>query len=131
MKYFVTGLLLWFIALLPRSAESAEETYHIITFQAGMKAAMKGDGKWKTCSDYFAAVETGSGKVIHFTFEKSPSSTIFAFTKIDRVIVSIQKNVTTPTVIVLEDRVDAKFILKMNVEDYKAGLPCLTKVVGA
>ncbi|MFA6519602.1 MAG: hypothetical protein WCT41_02145 [Candidatus Paceibacterota bacterium] len=130
MRYFVLGLLLWFVVLMPSSAESAEETHRIVSLATGIKDAMKNNEYWKSCGDYFAAGESTEGKIVHFIFERSMlgySRETSAFVTMDRVVVSIDKKLKTPMVIILNGRMDTPFILKMNVEDYKAGLPCLAK----
>jgi hypothetical protein len=56
------------------------------------------------------------------------SSTIFAFTKADRISVLVKKNVATPMVTTLENRFDVQFVLEMDAEHYKIGLPCLARI---
>jgi hypothetical protein len=131
MRYFVIGLLLWFTALLPGSAESAEKNEHrIITFKASLREAMQKDPDWKMCGNYFAKTEIAKDKILHFAFEKGPPgnlTTVFTFTMLERVIVSIKEKVATPRVTVKGEGLLTEFFLVMNVKDYKTALPCLTR----
>lgn len=130
MKCFVLGLLLGFAVMMPGSAESAEETHRIVSLATGIKDAMKNGEYWKSCGDYFAAGESDDQKIVHFIFERSllgHSRETSAFVTMDRVIVSVDKKMKTPMLIIRDTRRDALFILKMNAEDYRAGLPCLSK----
>lgn len=130
MKSFVIGLLLLVSFIVSNQAESSEEKdYRIVTFREGVREAMEADGDWKTCGNYFAAVETTSGKLVHFAFEKDSNdhvSTILSFATLNRIVVSIDGKATIPTVTVRGGKRNARFAIKMNVEDYKVGLPCLT-----
>src|SRR3989344_2715338 len=128
-KHVVLGFVLWFALTLPGSAESADGTYRIITFQSDVKKEIENDDSWKVCGDYFSSAESTVGKIVHFTFERVLSgklSAVFAFGPIDRVIVSIDKKVSSPVVTIHGVWV----ILKMNAKDYKAGLPCLANGIG-
>lgn len=131
MRYFVIGLLLWFTATLSGSAQSAENNEHrIVTFRAGVKEAMKKDPDWKLCGDYFAETEIAKDKIVHFAFEKGPPgkiTTVFTFTMLDRVFVSINEKVATPLVMLRGKGPGTEFFLVMNVSDYKTALPCLAK----
>lgn len=129
MKLILLGMLFWFALYLPGSAESADGTYRIITFQSGVKEGIKNDDSWKVCGDYFSSAESTVGKIVHFTFERVSSgklSAVFAFGPIDRIIVSIDKKVSSPVVTIRGVWV----VLKMNAKDYKAALPCLANGIG-
>lgn len=130
LKNVVLGMLFWFALTLPGSAESAEVVYRIVTFKVDLKEAMKDDEHWKACGDYFAYAESEEGKIIHFNFERKSAgklSTVFAFSKIERVVVTIEERARVPTVSIVGNRPDALFLISMNVKDYMSGLPCLAK----
>lgn len=123
------GSLLLFIALvISHAAEGAEEMYRVITFSTDIKEALKGNEHWKACGDYFASAESADGKIIQFTIEKvmfGRRARVFAFSKIDQVIVSVNDQLTAPIVVILENRPGIRFVLWMNRADFKEGLPCL------
>lgn len=128
MKSIVIGLLLWFMLTLSGSAESAGEMYRVVTFKSGVKNALKSGGIWKACGAYFAATESTGGKIVHFSFERrlgGKLSTVFAFSKVDRITVSIDEKSRAPSVGIIGDIHGTKFVLKMNSKDYTDGLPCL------
>jgi hypothetical protein len=123
MKYFVLGVLLWFIALLPSSASAQGIGHRILPFKTDSEAA-KTDENWKACGGYFASIETADGKIVYFTFEKGLPDKLsvgIIFTTIDQVVVSINEKAATPLVATM----GAKFFIVMNMQDYRIGLPCL------
>ena len=129
MKCFITGLLLWFTITLPSSVRGAEAMeYRLLTFKDELKTAVKDDATWKICGDYFAASDSTEGKIVHFISERMVAeqlATTLSFVTIDRIIVSIEKEATTPTVSILWRGWNTRFVLKMNAKEYEAGLPCI------
>ena len=130
MRFFITGLLLWFTITLPGSARSADEgAYPIVTLGVDTKAAARNNGaNWKVCGDYFAAGESTEGKVVHFTFERGAPERVtrtFTFVTIDRISISVEEKVTAPVVAILWNGWNTRFVLKMNAKEYEAGLPCI------
>ena len=132
MKLIILGFVLWFALYLPGSAESAEGVYKVVAIKGSLKKAMDGDDYWKACGNYFAAAESTDGKIIYFNFEKRSGgklSRVLAFSRIERVIISIEERVRIPVVSIIGNVRDALFVLSMNATDYKAGLPCLANGV--
>mgnify|MGYP001578385969 len=130
MKLIILGFVLWFALYLPGSAESAEGVYKVVAIKGSLKKAMDGDDYWKACGNYFAAAESTDGKIIYFNFERKSAgklSTVFAFSKIDSVIISIDERVRTPVVDIVGNSREMMFLISMNSRDYKTGLPCLAK----
>ena len=128
MKYIVLGFVLWFALYMPSSADSAEGAYRIVTLKE--KAAASNDAHWRACGNYFASAESTEGKIVHFNFEKRSAgklSVVFAFSKIDSIIISIDERVRTPVVDIVGNRREMMFLISINSMDYKAGLPCLAK----
>lgn len=128
MKHVCLGILLWFTLFLPGSARGAEEAYQLLAFEAGLKQAMKDDGHWEACGEYFAAVETTEGKVVHFHFERVPpgiAPRVFVFLRVGHVNVSISESAAAPLVVVKSGYGGTWFLLRMKVADYKVALPCL------
>jgi len=129
-------LFFWTTPVLPdtlRPLEGVGNTEHrVVTLTMGLKEVLQKDPSWKMCGNYFARKENGEDKVILFLFEKGPAGglpevALSAFTAVDGMSVSINKGVRFPTVFVLDSGWDRKFFIKMNLEDYKTGLPCFGK----
>lgn len=131
MRLTSLGFTLLFSFALMGSAESAEGVYRIVSLSE--KHATISGMYWRACGDYFAAADSTEGKIIHFNFEKrsaGKSSTVFAFSRIDRVVVSVREGATAPTVAIMGTKRGAQFLIMMNAADYKTGLPCLANGTG-
>ncbi len=129
---FVIGLLLCLAPIISSAGDISSQEYRLVTFEPNLKKALQDDPKWKLCGKYFAEQKATGGRIVHFAFEKgsfSGPSTSFIFTMNDQITVSIDKEATTPMVIVQERGRRVKFTLVMNAADYKVGLPCLARGV--
>jgi hypothetical protein len=123
LKLFIVGLLLGFVVMMPGSASAQGIGHRILPFKTGVEAT-KTDENWKRCGNYFATIETTSGKIVYFTFEKELSDKLsvgLIFTTVDQIVVSINEKAATPLVATM----GAKFFIVMNMQDYRVGLPCL------
>lgn len=130
MRYFVIGFIAWVMLALPGSAKSAEEIgfYRVATVSKTMKETLQSGGFWAMCGSYFAGLEMPAGKIIFFSFEGSSADMMsFAFTNIELVTIEISKKAGPPTVVMLGDKRNRQYVLQMTLEDYKMGLPCLSK----
>ena len=131
MKLILLGMMLWFALTLPGSAESAEGVYKLISLKE--RYATISDTNWKVCGEYFAAAESTEGKVVHFNFEKKSAgklSIVFAFSKIEDVVVLTKNGTATPTVAIMGTKRRMQFTVILTAEDYKPALPCLANGVG-
>ncbi|MDP2655127.1 MAG: hypothetical protein Q8P17_01015 [bacterium] len=131
MKLILLGFVLWFALTLPSSAESAEGVYQLVSLKE--RHAKISDIHWKACGEYFAAAESTEGKVVHFNFKKKSAgklSVVFAFSKIEDVVVLTKKGTTIPTVAIMGTKRRMQFAISLTAEDYKASLPCLANGVG-
>ena len=91
------------------------------------------DIHWKVCGEYFAVAESTDGKVVHFNFEKKSAgklSIVFAFSKIEDVVVLTKKGTAIPTVAIIGTKRRMQFAVILTAEDYKTALPCLANGVG-
>lgn len=136
IKLILIGFMLGIASTIPNKARSEEEVaYRIATLKGKVKKALrKGDPFWKACGNYFAKAETRNGKIVHFTFKKrSPGglNTVFAFATANRLTISINEKLATPSVVILGDERTGRFILRMNMRQYRAGLPCLASGIKA
>src|SRR3989344_6411320 len=130
MKLVLLGMMLWFALTLPDSAESAEGVYQLVSLKE--RYATISDTNWKVCGEYFAVAESTDGKVVHFNFEKKSAgklSIVFAFSKIEDVVVLIKKRMTIPTVAIIGTKRRMQFAISLTAEDYKTSLPCLANGV--
>src|SRR3989344_5834313 len=131
MKYAVLGFVLWFALYLTGSAESAESVeYRIVQIEAGTIIMVARDQQWKVCSDYFYAVETPNGKKVYFHIEtetngKMEKKPIYA--PIGQVKFEPEVNKSEPSLSFSRSGSTILYVLRMNVTDYVAGLPCLAK----
>lgn len=131
LSFFVIGLAFWLMVAFSGPARSADEMgYKLVGLNQSVRKAIGSDSDWKACGNYFAAGESTEGKIVHFIVERKlygyPFKT-FIFVTTDHLIVSIERKVAAPVVIVLKDRPSTQYILRMNAKDYVAGLPCLAK----
>ncbi len=127
MKFIIIGFLLWFTLTLPSSARAGGNEYPIVTLGDTKATAKK---EWRVCGSYFAAGESTVGKMVYFAFERkspgAPARKVFMFVFGDRVAVSLEKQVTTPRVLMLQEGRDMYYVIRMNPKDYMAGLPCIS-----
>jgi len=134
MRYFIIGFIAWVMLILPGSATSAEEEHKILMVKKNMREMMTKDEEGlKMCGNYFAGMEMPKRRIIHFSFEKKSAAeqkTTYVFADIDAVVISISENMPFPTVIILGDEKNPLIVLRMDRENYKEGLPCLSKVKG-
>lgn len=134
LRVFAISLLFWTTPAIQNAmGEVPSAEYRIVTLTTGLKETLRGDPSWRMCGNYFARKENGGKKIVFFGFEKLPSdnpsaSTFFAFTNVEWMDAPlIHDRVAAPTVFVLETERGKRFFLKMNMKDYKIGLPCLGK----
>jgi len=136
MKYvlvFAIGLLFSVTPAISTAVEGIGNTEHrVVTLTMGLKEVLQKDPSWKMCGNYFARKENGEEKIVLFLFEKTPSGglpevALSAFTTIDGMKVSVSNEKRFPTVFVLDSGWERKFFIKMNLDDYKTGLPCFGK----
>lgn len=130
VRFFIV-LFFWLVPALSGLSKGVEaEIHRLVTFGMNMKEAVEDNANWRICGNYFAAKEFMGEKVIFFIYEKESSRHIvqaLTFITVEHFIVSIDGEATVPEVIVVRDGQNTQFILKMGVEDYLAGLPCIAK----
>lgn len=103
--------------------------YPVVSLMKGSRDALEQNARWKICGGYLAAIETSAGRVVHFTFEiVSPDglAPAFVFPMADMVAVSIDPKLYAPVVTVFRYGSVTYFVMKMNLEEYKKGLPCFS-----
>ena len=130
LKFFVIGLLLSFVVMMPGSAESAESIGHrLLAFEPNIDAA-KTDPRWTTCGKYFEVLETPTGKLVYFTYERGlpgESAKGYYFGMTDRIVPFVSEKATTPLVVVWDFGQGTTFFIATNFKDLKDGLPCFGK----
>lgn len=133
LKMFVIGLLFWATTAIPSATGGIIDAgYRVVTFTPELKEMVESNPKWKVCGDYFAEIGMMGERIVLISFaEKSsaglPAVPMIAFAKIEWVSVSINEKMTSPLVIFLRDEQGDKLLLRMNLQDYKKGLPCFGK----
>jgi len=129
LKIFVICLLL---SATPSAAGDIEHVgYPVVSFTIGVEEALRNQ-EWTMCGKYFAKIESEKDKTVAFSYvQRSPdeifTAPLVAFSKAELINPSIDEKATSPTVIILRGRWKDRVLLRMNLEDYKTGLPCLGK----
>lgn len=137
LKMFAVGLFFGLLLAAAPATSTATEgvgntEHRVVTLTMGLKEVLQKDPSWKMCGNYFARKESGDEKIVLFLFEKAPAGglpevALSAFTVVDGMNVSISNGMKFPTVFVRDSGWDRKFFIKMNLDDYKKGLPCFGK----
>ncbi len=137
LKIFaVVGVLLSVVSVasaIPNTPGSPEDTeYQVVPFTLRLKEAPDKSPEAKMCGKYFAEIEVEGEKFVLFIFEKrlpdDQSAITFVFTPTEWLTTpSINEKAASPTVTLLGEGRHVRFRLKMNMPDYKTGLPCISK----
>lgn len=122
--------------------EGAEEAvFPLVIFSDEMKVFAEalrsrtlgvGSGEWRECGNYLAVNYARGAEILRFGFQRVPPSNdlvqvVLSTTNI--IVVSIDEKAATPALVIRGEQPE-QFILRMNSEDYKTVLPCLSRGVG-
>ncbi|TSA44093.1 hypothetical protein D4R49_00730 [bacterium] len=131
--FIIVSVLSWVTSTLSDVTKDDWNTgYRVVTFTTELKEMVKSNPKWKVCGDYFAEVGMMGERIILISFAEKPSVGLpavpmIAFSKVEWISISINEKMASPLVIFLRDEQGDKLLLRMNLEDYKTGLPCFGK----
>ncbi|MDD3531399.1 MAG: hypothetical protein PHV99_02310 [Candidatus Pacebacteria bacterium] len=133
MKFWkIAGIGVLLFCITSGIAGSTEDFEHpIIAIAADLWKTLRKQ-EWEMCGEYFAKMETAREKIVAFSYAKGPptglpTAPLFIFTRVELIDVSIDDKVEVPTVFISRDMWGDRVFLKMNLEDYKEGLPCFSR----